>query len=257
MKMNKIILNEDLQIKISQLIEPKNFNNAEIVTKIANIFNFRKCFTLKSISFCFNTLSLNEKTLNSLKLKNFLFFLNKMYPEDKTLVANLKKGKSTLNAVIEKSILDKNKNFEEDTKDNMESALYYYPLAFYFSLNKLFASALNCIIRDLEICYVGVFRPLRYYTDFMKLDFEMVAEIFASSKIKVEWNREVLEIANEWICYDRENREKLAFDLLKKVNRCYLSVDCLSYLRLYSNCFNQNKRCVELMNELMAKSLKE
>ena len=93
--------------------------------------------------------------------------------------------------------------------------------------------------------------------DFMKLDFEMVAEIFATSEIKVTWNLDVLAIAEEWIGYDKENREKLAFDLLKKVNRSYLSVDCLSFLQRFSSFFIENKRCVELMNELIAKSLKE
>ena len=256
MKMNKVVLNEHLQIEISQLIDHKNFKNAEIVIKLANIFNFRKCFTLKSISYCFKTLSLDEKTLNPLKLKSFLAFLNKMYPQDKTLVANLKKGKSTFNAVIEKSILDKNKNFKENTiwtvNVNLDRALYYYPLAVYFSLNKLSASALSCIIR-----YFGWLLYYKDFFDFLKLDFEMVAEVFASSELDVVWNRQVLEIAEAWICYDEENRKKLAFDLLKKVNRCYLSVDCLSYLLHYSNWLNKNKRCVELMNELMAKSLKE
>ena len=97
MKRNKVNLNDDVQIKTSELFKSKIvFRNAEKVIEIANIFNII-IFILKKICSILTAHSLpfpDGKIYNSCKLESFLKALKKMRPQDKVFMKEVEVNKS-------------------------------------------------------------------------------------------------------------------------------------------------------------------
>ena len=122
---------------------------------------------------------------------------------------------------------------------NVQSVSTFYQIAKVYNLTSLARLSLSYI----ERCFPMVVET----KNFLELQFNLVANILASSELSVHSELEIFNAVNEWMRHNFDNRGKFAKDLLLKVRLPLLSDHVLKYLVNKSSSFLENNECVEIL----------
>ena len=232
MKRNKVNLNDNVQIKTSELFKRKiAFKNAGEVIEIANIFNLR-ISTLKKICTILTTNLLpfpDGKIYNSRKLESLLRALNNVGDEDKVFIKELEISKSLENPNVNNAMY---RYFT--SKVELNNIVYYYSYAVYFGFKNYSKLLLNFIERQ--------FLDVAENHSFLELDHEMLAGILSNSELFMHSKIKVLNVVDAWIRHDTKNRKKFAFNHLNKVHLSMMSSAALRQILYSGSRFTKKKR---------------
>ena len=215
-KLNKVMLNKDLENKIVALFEPEGFITITTMhDQLANIFNLPKSAKLKT-TFLFSKLSQEEKDFIS------ALRLNKSFKIDHI----------------------NSKTDEYFTRRiSVQNAACYYHFASKLNYARLAAESFKYIAR----CFTMVVE-----TDgFLELDYVSVGKIIDSSELDVTSELEVFNALDRWLSHNIEERSKFAKELLMKVRLPLISVAALSYFLHSFSSISKNVECVALLKQLI------
>ena len=90
--------------------------------------------------------------------------------------------------------------------------------------------------------------------NFMELDFNLIAKIFASSELSVHSELEVFDAVTNWLKYDKKERSEFAKQLLLTVRFSLFSDHALKSSLDTILSFNENNECVDILNEVLVKT---
>ena len=161
-----------------------------------------------------------------------------MKTEEEKLMSYLKANKILLDVELRTKIC----SLYENLISFKNVATFYYSSKL-FNLPRLSKLSLSFIER--------YFLMVADSENFLELDFNSVSKILSSNELNIESELQVINIAERWLCYNIEKRNKFARYILSKIRFSLLTAPALKYILDKNSCFPMDVKCQGIIREVL------